>query len=102
MFARAIRHMLNVSNCTFAALNWPNGYHELLDPAVLRQRNHTTNQQRAAEGKFTLPEDSRLLAAMDHGLPSCTGVALGFDRLVMLAAGANQIADVIAFPIDRA
>ena len=79
-----------------------NGYHELLDPAVLRQRNQITNQQRAAEGKYALPEESRLLAAMEHGLPSCTGVAMGFDRIVMLAVGAKQIADVIAFPIDRA
>ena len=40
-----------------------------------------------ADGKSELPADSRLLSAMDHGLPPCTGVALGFDRIVMLAAG---------------
>jgi lysyl-tRNA synthetase class 2 len=39
---------------------------------------------------------------VQHGLPPCTGVALGFDRLVMLAAGANRIDDVLAFPIHRA
>ena len=39
---------------------------------------------------------------MATGLPPCTGVALGFDRVVMLAAGATNIADVVAFPIDRA
>ena len=39
---------------------------------------------------------------MDHGLPPCAGVALGFDRVVMLAAGASSLADVLAFPIDRA
>jgi lysyl-tRNA synthetase class 2 len=39
---------------------------------------------------------------MEHGLPACTGVALGFDRVVMLAAGAERLTDVIAFPIDRA
>ena len=64
-----------------------NGYHELLDPAVLRARNHTNNVARAADGKEELPEESRLLAAMDAGLPAATGVALGFDRVVMLAAG---------------
>ena len=79
-----------------------NGYHELLDPAVLRQRNREANRQRVADGKPALPEESRLLAAMEHGLPSCTGVALGFDRAVMLAAGASSLAEVIAFPIDRA
>lgn len=79
-----------------------NGYHELLDPAVLRERNRTTNLQRAADGKPTLPEESRLLDAMDAGLPPATGCALGFDRLVMLVAGARSINEVLAFPIDRA
>jgi lysyl-tRNA synthetase class 2 len=79
-----------------------NGYHELLDPAILRERNQTANQQRAADGKPALPEESRLVAAMDVGLPPSTGVALGFDRLVMIAAGASSLAEVLAFPIDRA
>jgi lysyl-tRNA synthetase class 2 len=79
-----------------------NGFYELLDPAVLRERQARANRQRAAEGKPTLPENSRLLAAMEHGLPVCTGVALGFDRVVMLAAGASAIQEVLAFPIDRA
>lgn len=79
-----------------------NGYYELLDPAVLRERNAVNNRQRIADGKPPLPEDSRLLAAMDHGLPESTGVALGFDRLVMLVAGAESLAEVLAFPIDRA
>jgi lysyl-tRNA synthetase class 2 len=39
---------------------------------------------------------------MQSGLPDCTGVALGLDRVVMLAAGANRLDDVIAFPFDRA
>ncbi len=79
-----------------------NGYHELLDPKILRDRNTAANSSRVADGKPPLPEQSRLLAAMDHGLPACTGVALGFDRLVMLAAGAKTLAEVMAFPIDRA
>ena len=79
-----------------------NGYHELLDPRVLRDRNRQANTARIADGKSALPEESRLLAAMEHGLPDCTGVALGFDRVVMLAAGAASLAQVIPFPIDRA
>jgi lysyl-tRNA synthetase class 2 len=79
-----------------------NGYHELLDPAVLRQRNTAANSQRSVLGKPTMPETRRLLAAMAAGLPACTGVALGFDRVVMLAAGAKSIDEVIAFPIERA
>ena len=79
-----------------------NGYHELRDPQELRRRFAAANRQRATDGKATLPENSRLLAAMDGGLPECTGVALGFDRAVMLAAGAKSLAEVMAFPIDRA
>jgi lysyl-tRNA synthetase-like protein GenX len=79
-----------------------NGYHELLDPAVLRERNRANNVARVADGKYKLPEESRLLAAMDHGLPACSGCALGFDRLVMVATGAKSIQEVIPFPIERA
>ena len=79
-----------------------NGYHELLDPAVLRERNRTNNLARVADRKQALPEESRLLAAMEAGLPASAGVALGFDRIVMLAAGAQSIAEVLPFPIDRA
>jgi lysyl-tRNA synthetase class 2 len=79
-----------------------NGYNELLDPSVLRQRNRANNELRAADGKYTLPLDSRLLAAMDQGLPACSGCALGFDRLVMVATGATSLGEVMAFPIKRA
>jgi lysyl-tRNA synthetase class 2 len=79
-----------------------NGYHELLDPAVLRARNDAQNAARLSDGKYPLPSDSRLLAAMDHGLPPCSGCALGFDRLAMIALGKRSIAEVLAFPADRA
>ena len=79
-----------------------NGYHELLDPAVLRERNRLNNKLRISDGKPPLPEESRLLAAMDHGLPACSGCALGFDRLVMAATGAKTIQEVLAFPISSA
>ncbi len=79
-----------------------NGYHELTDPEVLRERNRRQNALRELDGKQTLPEDSRLLAAMEHGLPACAGVALGFDRVVMIAAGASSLAEVMAFPAERA
>ncbi len=79
-----------------------NGYQELCDPEELRRRNRCNNQLRQADGKPPLPEESRLLAAMEAGLPSAVGVALGFDRLVMIAAGANTLAEVLPFPFDRA
>jgi len=79
-----------------------NGYHELVDADELRRRNAEANRLREADGKRPLPEASRLLAAMDAGLPASTGVALGFDRVVMLAAGAKSLDEVIAFPFERA
>jgi lysyl-tRNA synthetase class 2 len=83
-------------------LELANGYHELLDAQVLRQRNRQNNALRQQDGKPALPEESRLLAAMEAGLPACTGVALGLDRVVMLVSGAAAIDRVIAFPIERA
>lgn len=71
-----------------------NGYQELTDADELRRRIRDQNLDARL--------NSRLLDAMDAGLPSCSGVALGFDRLVMLAAGASALSEVIAFPFDRA
>ncbi len=79
-----------------------NGYHELLDPVELQDRNELQNCRRVADGRQSLPIHSRLMSAMNHGIPACAGVALGVDRLVMLATGATTIDEVIAFPIERA
>ena len=83
-------------------LELANGYHELLDADILCERIRATNMLRIADGKPPLPEDSRLLEAMLFGLPSCSGCAMGLDRLVMAAMQTRTIADVIAFPWDRA
>ncbi len=79
-----------------------NGYHELTDAEALRQRMTEQAALRAAAGLRPIPASGRLLAAQTAGLPASSGVALGFDRLVMLALGAEALADVIAFPFDRA
>lgn len=79
-----------------------NGYNELTDAAELRQRCRDQNQQRTRLGKDDLPIPIRLLASMDAGLPTCSGVALGIDRLVMVALQLEDIAEVIPFPYDRA
>jgi lysyl-tRNA synthetase class 2 len=79
-----------------------NGYHELTDPFTLRSRVREQLAVRAHAGLRPLPAESRLLAAMDAGIPSSSGNALGVDRLVMLALGHTCLADVIAFPFNRA
>lgn len=77
-----------------------NGYHELTDAAALRARLEEVNRQRTADNRPALPLPERLLAAMtDPGLPPCSGCALGFDRLAMLACGATAIDDVMAFAL---
>ncbi len=82
----------------FQGIELANGFHELTDAAELRRRFEAVNSARAAEGRPALPLPETLLAALDHRLPSCTGCALGFDRLAMLALGAKSIEEVIAFP----
>ncbi len=79
-----------------------NGYHELTDPAELQIRIQKQNELRQKEHARRLPETNRLLPAMQAGLPDCAGVALGVDRLVMLALDLSSIDQVQAFPFDRA
>lgn len=79
-----------------------NGYHEINDANEQRQRFIAGNQQRMQAGDATVPLDEHVLAALQHGLPDCAGVALGIDRLIMLALGKTAIQDVIAFPITNA
>lgn len=78
-----------------------NGFNELTDAEEQRRRFAAENARREAEGLTAVPVDQRFLAALDN-VPPTAGVALGVDRLVQLAAGANAIAEVIAFPFDRA
>ena len=79
-----------------------NGFHELCDAGEQRQRFEKNQQARSAMGLPEVPVDGALLAALDSGLPDCAGVALGVDRLVMLAIGAASLSEVVSFPIDRA
>ena len=78
-----------------------NGYHELLDAGEQRQRFEADVARRRGRGVDAPAIDERLLAAMPK-LPACAGVALGVDRLLMALAGTDRIADVLAFPFDRA
>ncbi|HKJ77178.1 MAG TPA: EF-P lysine aminoacylase EpmA, partial [Gammaproteobacteria bacterium] len=80
-----------------------NGFHELADAAEQRRRFEAERARREAETGRPAPSlDERLLAALEAGLPDCAGVALGVDRLLMRAAGAERLEQVLAFPLDRA
>lgn len=79
-----------------------NGFHELGDSAEQRHRFESDNARRIAHGLPPMPIDEQLLAALAHGLPPCAGVALGIERLLMLAGGYSHISEVIAFPLERA
>ncbi len=79
-----------------------NGYQELTDADELRRRIGIQSAIRRRDGNRPLPAESRLLDAMEAGLPECAGVALGFDRLLMAAVGAQSVSEVMPFPIDRA
>lgn len=79
-----------------------NGYVELADAAEQSRRFAADRAQRLRRGLPDITPDENLLAALAHGLPPCAGVALGFDRVAMLAAGATGIDAVLAFPWERA
>jgi len=83
-------------------LELANGFHELCVPAEQRSRFTQDLNVRRARGQVQAPLDENLLAALEAGLPDCSGVALGFDRLVAIALGADRLAGAMAFAIDRA
>jgi elongation factor P--(R)-beta-lysine ligase len=78
-----------------------NGYHELTDPVEQRKRINQANQARIELGKKALPIDESFLAALEKGLPDSCGVAVGFDRLMMLRHHTNNLSDVIPFRLKK-
>ena len=74
-----------------------NGYHELTDPIEQKRRFDKDNQARQQQGLPVLPIDYHLIDALQAGVPDCSGVALGFDRLVMLALEQTRLQDVQSF-----
>jgi len=78
-----------------------NGFHELADAEQQQQRFEHENRVREQTGKPAIPIDRHLLAALQSGLPDCAGVAVGFDRLVMVVAGLPDIASAMPFPFSR-
>lgn len=77
-----------------------NAFEELTDPAEQRARFAADRDRRVALHGPGWDLDEDFLAALDHGLPPCSGIALGFDRLAMIASGAPTIASVLWLPSD--
>ena len=76
-----------------------NAFGELTDPDIQRERLVADMDLKEELYGVRWPVDDDFLAALDHGLPDCSGIALGFDRLVMLASGAAHIEEVLWLPV---
>jgi lysyl-tRNA synthetase class 2 len=81
-------------------LELANAFEELTDPAEQRRRLEADMDERVRVHGQTAawPVDEDFLAALEHGMPPCAGIALGLDRLVMLVTGARRIGDVQWLP----
>ncbi|MGD8233797.1 elongation factor P--(R)-beta-lysine ligase [Vibrio sp. TRT 1302] len=86
----------------FKGIELANGFHELDNPSEQLKRFESDNAKRIEMGLSPQPIDYHLIAALKSGLPECAGVALGIDRLIMLAIGCDHIDQVTAFPFPIA
>lgn len=85
----------------YQGIELANGFHELQNDVEQRLRFEKNRTERKKCGLNDMAIDEFFLAALEHGLPDCSGVALGIDRLIMLVAQAEQIADVLSFDFLR-
>ncbi len=86
----------------WGSLEIANGFHELQDSDEQRERFIEDNRKRKINGKEEVPADEHLLQALSAGLPDCSGVAIGIDRVLMRLLGESSIEAVINFPGSRA
>ncbi len=82
-------------------LELANAFGELTDPVEQRARFEEDQRVRRERGKPVHPIDEHLIAALEEGLPPSAGIALGIDRLAMIACGADHIRDVLPFTGDE-
>jgi lysyl-tRNA synthetase class 2 len=78
-----------------------NGFAELTEPIEQRRRFEQDLKNRISEERETVPLDKKLLKSLEQGLPECSGMALGIDRLIMWLCGTDNIQDVICFTEDE-
>jgi lysyl-tRNA synthetase class 2 len=88
--------------CYYKGAELVNGFNELVNPQVQIERFQEDNLKRQKLKLDAKSIDDNFIAALSHGVPECSGVALGIDRLIMLALNAEHIKEVISFPINRA
>jgi len=88
--------------CYFKGLELANGFNELTNAEQQLQRFESDNTLRKEQGKGQKVIDHRFIKALNYGLPECAGVALGIDRLMMIALKEDHIKKVISFPISNA
>lgn len=88
--------------CYFRGIELVNGFNELTDASEQVARFEQDNAKRKQQGLAVKSIDGNFIAALNHGLPQCSGVALGIDRLVMLALDTQEISEVQSFSIERA
>lgn len=86
--------------CLWKGVELANGYHELTDADELRQRIQDNNTVRRARGLPEIAPDEKLLEALPD-MPSCSGVALGVDRLLMLLMDRQSLDEVLTFADRR-
>lgn len=85
----------------FRGIELANGFHELADAKEQRSRFEKNIRERQDMGMNEMKIDEYFLSALTHGLPDCAGVALGIDRLVMLACQAPSLKDILSFDFTR-
>ncbi|PAU76985.1 EF-P lysine aminoacylase GenX [Halovibrio salipaludis] len=78
-----------------------NAYEELLDATEQCRRFEADNARRREAGQPIPEPDGRLLEALEAGLPQCSGMAIGVDRLLMHRTGAASLDEVMAFSLER-
>ena len=88
--------------CYFKGIELVNGFNELTDAKTQQARFEQDNQKRKQLGLAQRQIEQYFIQALHSGLPQCSGVALGVDRLVMIALNKSSIDQVIPFPIERA
>ena len=86
----------------YAGLELANGFQELTDATEQAARFHADNAQRKRAGQPVLPLDARFIAALQHGLPGCAGVAVGVDRILLAQSGLSSLDQVQTFSAERA